>query len=677
MGKASKLEGVSNMAEEISSTNPPVEFQEASLSEHVSINMLEERPSSEHAAVELLSTSAGNGDVLVIKDCDPWRTDANQRVLSNLDVNYDTINAYSLSNTDLSQYQVIVLPSTQSSSYYRRLRYNSEKIDSFVSNGGTLVAHIADQGWPCTTIASMSFLPRGVGKSNTLRNNLDRTTSDHPVVDGISDSELDYWGASTHGYLTNLPDDAVRVIGINGDKSRPTYAEYGHGQGTVLATMQTMEWPWAYGSGTKKLLRNELKYALSDTGPEQVSASVTTLQFIPGENENVSQGGYPLNSGLMEIFRESDSIEYKDRELTIEPVLDAWLKGDATAVEDNVRPGNDELPMKLEDARKKENGKYADEFGDEAFGIFRFENGVDISFETPDGETVTEESVEIQFNESGETPSDDRVSLKGRKNPTSVAVDNPINGIPVKEWHESFQESSNRRKRHYTLDTNFEFDGVEGVRVLTVTAGYAGFIQEWSDRLVNSPPSFFGTVWDWDVPSWLLELAWLAAPTELQALTQAMVAIPNTYTMTEFIVLADGRRYANVWDASQYPSLATYVDGERKALEKMTYQPQERFNLSMTAFLTLASVGATPYHTSLREYLEKVKNDGFQELIIAPRIESYLDKLPVDYTAEDILAEHPRETLAFTADGDPINDASAPFDKENLSFVGGDKIDTA
>lgn len=141
-----------------------------------------------------------------------------------------------------------------------------------------------------------------------------------------------------------------------------------------------------------------------------VSASFTTLQFIPGRNENATGGGHPLSGGLMQAFPEDESftfdltdyvsnpldlsgieevidlpdnpidvpdnpinvpdnpidvsnsqIDAPDPEIpdSIEisnplgPVLDSWVKGDMTHIDDDVRPGNDELPMRLEAARRK------------------------------------------------------------------------------------------------------------------------------------------------------------------------------------------------------------------------------------------------------------------------------------------------------------------------------------
>lgn len=414
-------------------------------------------------------------------------------------------------------------------------------------------------------------------------------------------------------------------------------------------------------------LTQPITIASSETS--SVSASMTTLQFIPGKSENATEGGYPLDGSLMEVFREEnigvDTFGYSF-EVPLLPVLDSWIKGDQSAVEDDVRPGDDELPMELRDARKKVEGKYSDEFGRKEFGIYRFENGISVSFETVDGETIDEESVEIEFNEAGRNPNDTKISLKERKNSVTVTPDHGVNGIPVEEWHGSFEERSNRKPRHYEYETNFEFDGVEGVRVLTISGGYAGFVQEWAERVADSPVDFFNTVWDWGLNERLAEIAWLLAPGRIQSLADYLTVVPNTHSFVEFIVLADGRRYARVWDASQYPSLATYVDGTRRSLEKMPYQPRERFNLALTAFHAQASAGVTPYHTPL-DYYSRLVSENDRERIeeeLLGEIEKILDWLPpLGWTVADFMPRIPRETVGFYPNGDPIENPIEPFNR--------------
>ena len=398
-------------------------------------------------------------------------------------------------------------------------------------------------------------------------------------------------------------------------------------------------------------------------GGREVSASVTTLQFIPGRNENVSEGGSPLEGSLMQVFEEGTTIEAGDwfeKELPVGPVLDSWLKGDQTYVEGEVRPGDDELSENIENAKQKVLGKYSDEFPERSYHKYRFENHVDVSFQT-ESDSIIEKSLRIEFNESGEEPNDSSIFLKGRENPATVTPKSEINGVPVTEWHDGFEERSNRKSRHYKYDAEFEFDGVEGVRVLTISGGYAGFVADWARRVGNNPAGFLSTVWDWGVDPWVAKLALSAALGRIHTLIDYLSVVPNTYTFIDFIVLADGRRYARVWDASQYPSLATYVDGTRRALEKMPYEPRQELNSQVVAFLLQASLGATPYHSPLDLYGRLIEDEELMETLLTDGIQQSLSELPVNWGVSELLPRVPRETVGYDADGNPLENPDEPF----------------
>lgn len=245
-----------------------------------------------------------NGDdgeskhVLVVKDCNPWYAPANEYVLTEMGVPYVVINSHMLADEDLTAYDAVVVPSTQSGTYYQRLRDQKEQLSRYVENGGTLVGHIGTGGYPCYGGSSDSILPQGVSHSLTYYESMTVLTETHPVLDGISDGDLDGWNYSTHGYLTNVPGDATVVYGVSGSpSSKPTYVEYDHGDGRVLATTHTIEWPWSQSYyGTKALLRNELEYALTGSY-EQPSSNLEKLvddklalaQSIDGIAQNITE----------------------------------------------------------------------------------------------------------------------------------------------------------------------------------------------------------------------------------------------------------------------------------------------------------------------------------------------------------------------------------------------------
>lgn len=233
-----------------------------------------------------MSTQTVNVDIpdsvsfLIVKNCDPWWVAANELVLDELNVSYDVIDSNDLTRFDagdLKRYTAVVLASSQSQGYYADLVDARETLDTFVSNGGTLVAHATDSGWPCSAQWNTSFLPKDVGHVTDYTDHLD-ITADHPVVDEVSDGEIDDWGYSAHGYLTNVPSSATTVVGYQDDPdARPTYLEYTHDQGRVLATTQTLEWGYRSYRGSLEFLRNELEYAAVARSPDSGTRLAETV----------------------------------------------------------------------------------------------------------------------------------------------------------------------------------------------------------------------------------------------------------------------------------------------------------------------------------------------------------------------------------------------------------------
>jgi hypothetical protein len=237
-----------------------------------------------NAAAEVNSTTAPEGfipaevatpriaavaEVLLIKDVTPWDVNGNELALRELGKTYSVIPSADLATTDLSEYRIVIIASDQTDATYANLVLYKGKLANYVQNGGVLVAHACDHGWHYGDW-TISWLPLGVTKVNTLQEYLSIIDSTSPIVTGtphggpVSDADLDNWHYSTHGYFTGLPASVNKIIGITGDPgTQPTYIEYTYGSGTVLATMQTMEWPWKHNptKAKKDLLRNEIEYA--------------------------------------------------------------------------------------------------------------------------------------------------------------------------------------------------------------------------------------------------------------------------------------------------------------------------------------------------------------------------------------------------------------------------------
>jgi murein DD-endopeptidase MepM/ murein hydrolase activator NlpD len=239
---------------------------------------------------------------LIIQDVWPWGSHGTEIVLNERGESYDIIPTTYLATWDLSKYRVVIISSTQWSWSYDNLIAQKDRLANYVAAGGVLVAHACDMGWDGTGHWVSSFLPAGVyhacyAYGGHLTQNPKIVDPTHPIVEGITDAILANWYYSAHGYFTNLPENA-KVI-IEDHDGHPIYIEYKYGSGTVLATMQTIEWPfiaywWGLGEPQQRLLRNEIKYAQTLT-----VAPVKTM-IKPVEGYLTSKFGWRNRNGQLE-----------------------------------------------------------------------------------------------------------------------------------------------------------------------------------------------------------------------------------------------------------------------------------------------------------------------------------------------------------------------------------------
>lgn len=237
-------------------------------------------PPADFAPVRI-KPEKGHSLFLIIEDYYPWNVPANDWVLQEKGQSYDVINTSMIAGWDFAVHdnKIIIIASDQATWSYDNIIANEQKIADFVYNGGILLAHSCDFGW-YSGYWSTSFLPQGVHHVNNYLQLLEIVDPTHPLLEGISDDQLDWWNYSTHGYFTNLPVGAKTIIQTT-PSGNPTYIEYKYGRGTVLATMQTIEWPFRGYAGTRQLLRNEIDYALSLLKVVLPGQDVSVTETIP------------------------------------------------------------------------------------------------------------------------------------------------------------------------------------------------------------------------------------------------------------------------------------------------------------------------------------------------------------------------------------------------------------
>lgn len=195
-------------------------------------------------------TTGGGASWLLVQDTLPWGEPANQNAFGAAGVSYDQITSSQLASTTLSDYDGVVTPSVQSAAFYQNLNDNAAQIATFVAGGGLLVAHAAQF---TSTGAATEYLPGCTGFEVDLNNEARIVDEDSPIVDGVSEPQLQGWGSTAHGFFTDLPLFSSTIIENGNDD--PIYVTYPWGAGSVFATHMTLEWVNANGD---RIIQNEV-----------------------------------------------------------------------------------------------------------------------------------------------------------------------------------------------------------------------------------------------------------------------------------------------------------------------------------------------------------------------------------------------------------------------------------
>ena len=205
-----------------------------------------------------VKTRIEGGDVLLLKDIDPWGHPANEIVLDDLGIPYDVATSSDIPYLDLSHYKLIIIASDQPDGFYDVIADNMDMFESYVSAGGILEVHAADNGWAGGEWEEL--LPGGVHHETTYDEYNSIVAPDHPIVSGLDDSDFEGWYHVSHGYFTDLLPGTLVIM--EDSTGNPTAIEYRYGDGLVIATMQTWEWALKHGyCRGGRVLYNAISYA--------------------------------------------------------------------------------------------------------------------------------------------------------------------------------------------------------------------------------------------------------------------------------------------------------------------------------------------------------------------------------------------------------------------------------
>lgn len=199
------------------------------------------------------------GIFLVLRNTPSWRRTTDfEHVLRALGHEVDVKGSSAMADVDLSRYTAVIVPGAQPRrDFYPDYIRHAARFDDYVAKGGTLLLEL--NGAEGTSIV----LPRGV--TMTPNGGLENTivATDHPVFAPLGSERVIRANYASHGYLSGVPSEAVLLAveskGSETFKDRPTFVEYTHGKGRVIAACQCFH--DQDNSGRGPLMATVLHYA--------------------------------------------------------------------------------------------------------------------------------------------------------------------------------------------------------------------------------------------------------------------------------------------------------------------------------------------------------------------------------------------------------------------------------
>jgi CubicO group peptidase (beta-lactamase class C family) len=196
---------------------------------------------------------------LVVRNSPSWRRPTDfEHVLRALDHEVELKRSSAMADLDLSRYTAIIVPGAQpQNDFYSDYIRHAARFDDYVAQGGTLILEL--NGAENTSIV----LPRGVTMASNagLENTI--LTLNHPIFAPFGSERVIRANAASHGYLRAVPSEAlilaVESKGNETFRDRPTFVEYSHGKGRVLAACQCFH--DVDNSGRGPLMATVLDYA--------------------------------------------------------------------------------------------------------------------------------------------------------------------------------------------------------------------------------------------------------------------------------------------------------------------------------------------------------------------------------------------------------------------------------
>jgi hypothetical protein len=218
----------------------------------------ETTPAPAPQAAPAAKASVSSSNVLIFRNVRSWRRKVDfEEALTELGFKFDVKPSAEMAAADLSPYAFVIIPGAQwRDDYYHQYADNAERFDRYVTNGGTLVLELNGAERDGITLPGGARMVGHGATDNAL------ALPTHPILNPLSGKPI-HANYASHGYLDAVPGNAL-ILATEMDANqplpdKPTFIEYPHGAGRVIAACQCFH--DQDGSGRGILMETTISYA--------------------------------------------------------------------------------------------------------------------------------------------------------------------------------------------------------------------------------------------------------------------------------------------------------------------------------------------------------------------------------------------------------------------------------
>ena len=209
------------------------------------------------------ASAAASSKLLIFRNIPSWNRNPDfEDACRTLGLTVDEKNSSAMKSTTLSNYRVIVIPGAQwETSFYSDFARASQAFDKYVQDGGTLVFELNGAENDGITLPGGPTMVRHAGTDNLI------VMPQHPALLPLAKRPRITANLASHGYLAKVPANALVLVTVmnerdgTSDKTKPTYVEYSHGKGRIIAACQCFH--DQDNSGRGPLMPAVLTYAMA------------------------------------------------------------------------------------------------------------------------------------------------------------------------------------------------------------------------------------------------------------------------------------------------------------------------------------------------------------------------------------------------------------------------------